>query len=64
MFGHHGSLTTLLNLIDLLNFRKKIMLVGFDMNGRDYFFEKIKILRNIPTNHLLVGVVYILMQKK
>ena len=42
MFGHHGSLTTLLNLIDLLNLGKKIMLVGFDMNGRDYFFEKDK----------------------
>ena len=42
MFGHHGSLTTLLNLIDVLNLGKKIMLVGFDMNGRDYFFEKDK----------------------
>lgn len=40
MFGHHGSLTTLLNLIDVLNLGSKIMLVGFDMNGRDYFFDE------------------------
>ena len=42
MFGYHGSLTTLLNVVDVLNLGKKIMLVGFDMNGRDYFFEKDK----------------------
>ncbi len=39
MFGHFGSLTTLLNLIDVLNLGTKVMLVGFDMNARDYFFE-------------------------
>ena len=42
MFGHFGSLTTLLNLVDVLNLGKKVMLVGFDMNARDYFFESDK----------------------
>jgi hypothetical protein len=40
MFGFHGSLTTLLNLITVLNLGKRIMLVGFDMNDRKYFFDK------------------------
>tara|TARA_B110000483_G_scaffold223378_1_gene281165 strand:- start:116 stop:973 length:858 start_codon:yes stop_codon:yes gene_type:complete len=40
MFGFHGSLTTLLNLTTVLNFGKRIMLVGFDMNDRKYFFDK------------------------
>ena len=40
MFGFHGSLTTLLNLITVLNLGKRIMLVGFDMNDRRYFFDK------------------------
>ncbi|MDC3031129.1 hypothetical protein OA182_02815, partial [Candidatus Pelagibacter sp.] len=42
MFGHFGSLTTLLNLIDVLDLGKKVMLVGFDMNAKDYFFENDK----------------------
>ena len=42
MFGHFGSLTTLLNLVDVLDLGKKVMLVGFDMNARDYFFESDK----------------------
>ena len=39
MFGFHGSLTTLLNVISALNLSKKILLVGFDMNTKKYFFE-------------------------
>ena len=46
MFGHFGSLTTLLNLIDVLNLGKKVMLVGFDMNTRDYYFEDDKYFKD------------------
>ena len=39
LFGYHGSITTLLNLIDVMKLSKNIMLVGFDMNDKGYFFE-------------------------
>jgi len=40
MFGFHGSLSTLLNVITVLNLGKKILLVGFNMNNKNYFFDK------------------------
>lgn len=39
LFGYHGSITTLLNLVDVMKLSKNIMLVGFDMNDKGYFFD-------------------------
>lgn len=40
LFGFHGSLTTLLNLISLYKIGNEILLVGFDMRSKSYFFDK------------------------
>lgn len=40
LFGFHGSLTTLLNLISLNKIGSEVLLVGFDMRNKNYFFDK------------------------
>ena len=39
LFGHHGSLTSLINILCILKFRK-ILILGVDLNTSGYFYNK------------------------
>ena len=43
LFGHHGSLTSLINVLSILNY-KKILILGVDLNSTGYFFNTKNVL--------------------